>query len=431
MRRPPAFEVAVVLAIGIVALAGVLIYGAIAGSPGGPTWTAQFTDARGLVSGNDVRDDGAVVGRVTAISLARDGTALVHFQLSNRRAAPRADAVAAIQPADLLGDTYLSLSPGGSSEPLRGPITAAHTVNAPRLDQLLDEFQPNVRDGLQVLLLEGGLALDDHGGALARTTVALRPTLQAARGVLDEIDTQEGSLARLVPVARGAAQQLDQRRSDLGSLMDELATTLDATADAATPLGQGLAGLPATLAQLRTTASGLAAATTAATPLVQRLEPVTASLARVVEGLPALLGRVRAAAPAFDSAFGQARSTLAAGAPALARLSSAFPTLRSQAPGISTLLEELDQAAPGIAQGFFVDFPDQADESGQQPFDPFADPRRAYWRGAAVFSCEAFGVPVAPGCLTKAIANLERQPLPASIARQASASRLLDYLLKP
>jgi hypothetical protein len=88
-------------------------------------------------------------------------------------------------------------------------------------------------------------------------------------------------------------------------------------------------------------------------------------------------------------------------------------------------MAEVDQAAPGIAQGFFVDFPDQADESGKQPFDPFADPRRAYWRGAAVFSCEAFGVPVAPGCLNRALANLVKQPPPQS----AQARRLLGFLL--
>jgi ABC-type transporter Mla subunit MlaD len=257
----------------------------------------------------------------------------------------------------------------------------------------------------------------------------LRPALSAAQGVLDELDTQDGSLARLIPVAQQATQQLDSRRSDVGPLIDQLAATLNATAGAATPLGRGIAGLPATLSRLRTTAGSLQSTAGAATPLVQALQPVTGPLATAVTGLPALLTRVHAAAPTFDKALDQARSTLSAGAPALSRLSKAFPVLRSQAPGISTLMSELDQAAPGIAEGFFVDFPDQADESGKQPFDPFAEPTRAYWRGAAVFSCEAFGVPVAPGCLTKAIANLSAVPFPAYVQREASASRLLDYLL--
>lgn len=393
--------------------AGVLVYQAVLGDPGGRTWTAEFTNARGLVTGNDVRDDGAVVGRVTSIGLSLRGTALVRFQLSDRAAAPRADAVAAIEPADLLGDNYLSLSPGSAHAPLPGDIPADRTVDAPRLDELLDSFQPDVRDGLQELLLEGGLALDQRGGSLARATVALRPALQAAGGVLDELNTQDGSLARLIPAAERAAAQLSSRSPDLGPLLDDLSRTLGATAGAGTALGAGLAALPATLAQLRGTAGGLSSTSAAATALAAKLEPETGALADATSGLPALAGRARSAAPALSRAIRSVGSVLAAGQPAFAQLDSALPALGSQAPRISALLAELDQAAPGIAQGFFVDFPDEADESGRQPLDPFADPRRAYWRGAAVFSCEAFGVPVAAGCLDKALANLARQPPPS------------------
>ncbi|HEY1593423.1 MAG TPA: MlaD family protein [Solirubrobacteraceae bacterium] len=415
-----------VIAVGAAAVgAAALVYRAVAGDPGGRTWSAEFTNARGLVAGNDVRDDGAVVGRVTSIGLSRDGHALVRFQLSDRAAAPRGDAVAAIQAADLLGDNYLSLSPGSDRAPLRGAIPAGRTVDEPRLDELLDAFAPNVRDGLQTLVLESGLALDRRGGALARATVALRPALEAAGGVLDELDAQNGSLARLIPSAQRVVTQLGDRSSDVGPVLDDLARTASATAGETTPLGQGLSALPATLAQVRGTAGRLSATAGAATGLSSRLEPATGVLAAAVRQLPGLVDRARGAAPTFGAALAGAGSALAAGAPGLQELSASFPKLRSQAPSIAALMSELDAAAPGIAEGFFVDFPDQADESGKQPFDPFADPRRAYWRGAAVFSCEAFGVPVAPGCLDRALANLAKQPPPQS----AQARRLLGFLL--
>jgi phospholipid/cholesterol/gamma-HCH transport system substrate-binding protein len=409
------------LAAAAVALAVAIVLG----NPGGRNWSAEFTSARGLVPGNDVRDDGAVVGRVTAIQLTRDGTALVRFQLSDQRAAPRGDATAAIEPADLLGDTYMSLSPGSGRGLLRGPIDRSRTVNAPRLDQLLSAFSPQVRDGLQALLLETGLALDGRGGSLARATVALRPALRAAGGVLGELDSQNGSLARLVPVAQQAVAGVDSHRADIGPLLDGLARTLQATAGSAGALDSTLSGLPALLSRLRRTATGLAATAASATPLSQRLEPLTGTLAQTASGLPGFVEQAKRAAPAFEAALRSASTALATATPGLSELRSAFPTLRSQAPAISTLMAELDSAAPGIAQGFFVDFPDQAAESGQQPLDPFADPRRAYWRGAAVFSCEAFGVPVAPGCLTKALGNLTATPAPS---RTAS---LLRYLLAP
>jgi phospholipid/cholesterol/gamma-HCH transport system substrate-binding protein len=416
--------------IAVLAVVGVVLgtwaaYQWVYGNPGGPTWTAEFSDARGLVVGNDIRDDGAVVGRVTSIGLSHNGLALVRFQLFDRVAAPRADAVAAIEPADLLGDTYMSLSPGSSRARLQGPIDPSHTVNAPRLDQVLDAFQPNVRDGLQTLLVEGGLALDQHGGALARATVALRPALQAAQGVLRELDTQDGSLARMLGPVHALVREVDSRRADLGPLLDGLARTVGATAGASSSLGQGLSGLPAMLQRLRSASSGLASLTSAATPVVARIEPLTGELTDAAKRLPPLLERVQRSAPTFRTVLGQARKTLAAGEPGLSRLSSAFPVLRQQAPTIDTVMSEFDRAMPGIAQGFFVDFPDQADESGRQPFDPFADPRRAYWRGAAVFSCEAFGVPVRPGCLARALANLIKQPPPKTNA----ARQLLGYLL--
>jgi phospholipid/cholesterol/gamma-HCH transport system substrate-binding protein len=408
-----------------VVIAGVLIYDAVAGNPGGHTWTAEFTDARGLLPGNDVRDDGAIVGRVTSIGLARDGDALVRFQLFDANAAPRTDAIAAIEPADLLGDNYMSLTPGSAHQLLTRAIPATRTVDAPRLDELLDTFSPDVRDGLQTLFVEGGLALEDRGGALSQATVALRPALSAAGDVLGELNSQNGSLAQLVPAAEQAATEIASRRADIGPLLSELAGTLNGTASVSTALDDGLAGLPATLQRVRTAAGRIAATTGAATPLADSLQPTAATLGRAVAGLPALTARVRAAAPGFDRALNAARQALTTGSPALAKLATAFPVLRRQAPKLTTLLQELDAAAPGISQGFFVDFPDEADESGTQPGDPFADPRRAYWRGAAVLSCEAFGVPVAPGCLTKALANIDKVPA----ERFTTTSALLRFLI--
>lgn len=399
--------------VAALALAAYAAWQAVTGAPGGATYAAEFHDARGLLPGNDVLDGGAVVGRVTSIGLARSGEAVVRFRLSDRAAAPRADAVAAIEPADLLGDTYLSLSPGGSPRPLRGAIPTAQTLNAPRLDEVLDALTPPVRDGLDELLFEGGVAMDGHGGALARAAIALRPVLDASGRLLSELDTQNGSLAQLVPLAERAAAQVDSRRDAVGPLLDGLARTLVATASDTGPLAAALAGMPATLVRLRTTATSLSATASAGTALARDLQPLTGPLTTAIGGLPALLARVRAAVPELSGALRTAGTALGTGAAGFAALARAFPVLRRQAPTLTALLGELDRAAPGITQGFFVDFPDEADESGRQPFDPFAQPTRAYWRGAAVFSCEAFGVPVAPGCLTRALANLSRPSPPA------------------
>src|SRR3954447_15470390 len=115
---------------------------------------AEFASARGLVTGNDVRLDGAVVGRVRSIALTRRGTALVTLALRPRAAAPRSDATAAIRPGDLLGDTYVAYDPGAGRAPLRGTLGMARTTNAPRLDDLLATFDPGVRAALRTLIVE-------------------------------------------------------------------------------------------------------------------------------------------------------------------------------------------------------------------------------------------------------------------------------------
>src|SRR5207248_11684805 len=101
---------------------------------------------------------------------------------------------------------------------------------------------------------------------------------------------------------------------------------------ASTPLGQGLSALPATLAQLRSTAGRLTTTATAATGLANRLEPATGALAGAVQRLPQLAGRAREAAPAVAAAPAGAGAARAAGGPGLRKLSSAFPALRAEAP---------------------------------------------------------------------------------------------------
>jgi phospholipid/cholesterol/gamma-HCH transport system substrate-binding protein len=384
-------------------------------------YSAEFADASGLLPGNDVRAGGAIVGRVRSISLTARGTASVRFT-ADGVAAPRDDAVAAIRPVDLLGDNYLSLSPGRSRAPLHGAIPAARTSNAPRLDDVLRTFRPQVRDGLQALLVEGGLALDRRGADLARAAVTLRPAFAAADSVARELGGQNARLGPLVASAERATGQLASRERDLGPLVDGLAGTLRATASEAPSLGRGVAGLPALLTRARTVAARLGDTAEAALPVARSLETSAAPLGQVLAGAPRLLDAAGRTATRLRPAVRAARSLLVAADPTLERLRTALPALRAVAPDADRLLAALDDAAPAIGDGFFVNFPDEAAEPGNQPFDPFADPRRAYWRGAAVFSCEAFGVPVAPGCLDRVL------------ARQGQTKRTdgaLDYLLGP
>jgi len=79
----------------------------------------------------------------------------------------------------------------------------------------------------------------------------------------------------------------------------------------------------------------------------------------------------------------------------------------------------VEPAAPAISAGFFKNFPDQASEPGAQPFDPFEDPRRHYWRGAGVVTCQTFGLKIESGCLLDFL-NGAPNPFPFAAGRMAT-----------
>lgn len=407
---------------------------------GGPETTAVFTNARGLVPGADVRVGGAVVGSVRKVTLDDRGRALVRFELHDGLEQLRSDATAAIRPTDLLGDVYLSLTPGSASAALSGPIPPARTSNAPRLDELLRTFQPSVRTGLQALLVETGMALDRRGPDLNVAALRLHGALAAADGVMDELGSQNAELRGLVGDAERATRQLAERRRALSTLVGGFSRTLQTTGAHAAAVDRDLQAMPATLAQVRSTGDRLASTAVAATPLARSLGRAAAPLTVASERLSPFLGSATRAVRQTRPLVRSLHTVLRSSPPTTRGLALGLRRLRQAAPDTSKLIHELVPVAPKISEGFFVNFADEAAEPGTQPFDPFADPRRNYWRGAAVLSCESFGLKVAPGCLDRFLAaskgKSKRAAAPGArtahaAAKPARSAGVLDYLLRP
>lgn len=415
---PRALLLAVV--VGLVGLTG------FGGGSGDLEVQAELTNARGLLEGNEVRVQGAPAGSVKRIELTPRNTALVTFSVNGSVPAPRADASAAVRPVDLLGDTYLSLSPGQGAEPLRGPIGLERTSNAARLDDLLRAFAPPVRKGLQALFVELGLALEHRGEDLNRAIVELRPALDATDAVMTELGSQRAGLRSLISDARHLTRQLARRDRDLGTTIDTLAATTRETAARTPGLRRGLDRLPATLARLRLTAGELERTARSARPLARALVAAAPRLSTVAAALKPFLTAARPALRDTRPLLREVRGVLRDGAPALGQLAGGARRLNEAAPELNSFMDALVPAAAPISDGFFVHFADQAAEPGTQPFDPTADPRRNYWRGAAVFTCEAFGVPIAPNCLlmylrSRAADRKSRKSQPAPVRKRPPA----------
>jgi len=165
---------------GVAAVTALVVALVSPGGGGGYVLKAEFTNARGLVVGNDVRVNGAPAGSVKDIELTDRGTALVTLELHDGLPEARADASASIRPVGPARRHLPVAVARHGAEPLPGGrIAAARTTNAPRLDQLLNVFQPSQRLGLKALLVETGVALDSRGVDLNRAFAELRPALSA------------------------------------------------------------------------------------------------------------------------------------------------------------------------------------------------------------------------------------------------------------
>ncbi len=387
----------------VVAVTVALVVGAFMAFSGsdGPLVRAEFTSARGLLERNEVRIQGAPAGTVESIELTPRNTALVTVRLRDGMPAPRADATAAIRPVDLLGDVFLSLDPGSSAQPLDGTIATDRTSNAPRLDELLRAFAPEARDGLRALIVGLGQGLDGRGTDVHKAVLRLRPALQATDRLMEELDDQRAALRDLVGDAHRATRQLASRRGDLAATVDGLGSTLGAVAERSTDLDRGLRRAPELLTRLTRTSQRLERTARAAAPLARALEQSAPGLASAAADLPGFASDARRAIQDTRPLVRDLGATLQAARSTAPRLAAGLGALADAAPAVDRFTTALVPAAKPISEGFFVNFADQAAEPGNQPFDPFGDPARNYWRGAAVFSCEAFGMPVEAGCLQR------------------------------
>ena len=111
---------------------------------GKKTYKAVFTDATGVVNGDDVRIAGVKVGSVNSIEVHNDTQALVEFEVLDETKLARST-FATIRYRNLVGQRYIALTEGaGSSGELREGSTIPVSNTEPALDLtvLFNGFKP-------------------------------------------------------------------------------------------------------------------------------------------------------------------------------------------------------------------------------------------------------------------------------------------------
>jgi phospholipid/cholesterol/gamma-HCH transport system substrate-binding protein len=100
---------------------------------------ARFANIAGLSEGAPIMIAGVPVGSVGKLSLGTDFSAQVELKLRKSLAIP-SDSIASIRGKGLLGDKYVSISPGGADENLKNGSRITDTEASVDLESLLSRF---------------------------------------------------------------------------------------------------------------------------------------------------------------------------------------------------------------------------------------------------------------------------------------------------
>ena len=343
------------LAVAIVVVVVVLL-------SGGTTYTlrADFQDAGGLVTGDDVLMGPAKVGQVKSISLTANGEAQVTMAI-NSGAAPMHDGtVARVYENSLSGiaTRYVVLEPASAEAPAipdGGTIGENHTYSFVSLDQVFDAIDPLTRAGLRGVIQGEAASIQGRAAAASRTLKYLAPGLASTSNLTAELDRNEPAFDGLLVQGAQTMQALASRAQQLSDLIVQANTTTGAVASQSTALEQALQLLPSTLTRSTATFAGLDSTLDALDPLVakskvaaRRLEPFAASLntfAKVaIPTVTALSDLIHNPAGTGDL------TTLFEQTPKLAQLAAtAFPNLIRAMDDSQTQLDNLREYTPDVA----------------------------------------------------------------------------------
>ena len=100
--------------------------------------TARFSSVTGLQAGTDVEIAGVPVGKVESISI-REYQAVVRMRIRKGIGLPD-DTIASVKTRGLIGDVYISLSPGASDKMIPPGGTIRETEDAVDLGGLIGQF---------------------------------------------------------------------------------------------------------------------------------------------------------------------------------------------------------------------------------------------------------------------------------------------------
>ena len=193
------------------------------------TVTATFDDVTGLLTNDNVKIAGVVVGKVTGIDV-EGNEAVVTMEVKNSVRLPT-DSAAAVRWRNLLGQRYVYLYPGTASTVLGSGERIARTSPVVDLGELFNRLGPIVAaiDPKQVNAFLDGMYKSLEGNA-----ATVGRTLDDLGVVVDALGKRDEAIGHLVENVNTVAGTIATRDRQIRSLLDnlvEISQTFSANVD--------------------------------------------------------------------------------------------------------------------------------------------------------------------------------------------------------
>lgn len=348
-------------ALGLAALATLVILIGVLGGGSAHTLYAGFDNAIQMTPGQQVRVAGRPIGEISSVKLV-DGRAVVGLKITDGDVWPLPKGTSAVarwgSTTAYLG-RYTELIPGPRSNPPLpdgGILSAQQDSSAFELDQAYNLFRGRTAGDTARLLNRLGATLQTRGPALSRGLAAAPGGLNQAADLMQQLSSNDYDLRTLATAGDSTLGALAARSTDLGNLVSNAAGTFDTFAQHTVDEELALDRAPGTFNTARSTFARLDTSLDGLTKLVDDLRPGAPALARLAVTAAGTLVTLRSVAP-------QATATLrdgVAAAPSMTRLfatgTTFMPSAQRALTTFNPMLACLRPYTPDIA-GFLTTWP--------------------------------------------------------------------------
>lgn len=269
-----------IAAVAVLVVAAVVLVVALLSRSNPYRVTARVESASQLVKGNEVTVAGQRIGQVQDIRVSDDSMAELVLAIEDDEYTPlRRGTRAVVRQLSLSGQAnrYVDLQLGGAAGAAianGGTIQAVDVAAAVELDEIFDIFdsrtRPQIKRTIQAFGEFSGGRTDEANAALQY----LNPAVASTTRLFGELTEDRTQLERFIVQTSRLTGDLAARDEELGGLVRNLGTTMNALAVERGDLGDSVERLPEFLRRTNSTFVNLRAALDDLDPLVEEAKPV-------------------------------------------------------------------------------------------------------------------------------------------------------------